>query len=114
MRILLDKMMDNHTEIDTKSEQIPDKNQFRGLPAFVAIKISTKMDSQQVVSNLLKIHDIEDVFEVTGEFDIIVIVRAKTSSNLHNSIKAIRMISGVMDTHSYLALGEHSKEDLKK
>lgn len=107
-------MMDNHTTIDTESEQISDKKQFKGLPAFVAIKISTKMDSQQVISNLLKIPDVEDVFEVTGEFDIIVIVRAKTSSNLHSSIKAIRMVPGVMDTHSYLALGEHSKEETNK
>jgi DNA-binding Lrp family transcriptional regulator len=54
--------------------------QFKGLPAFVAMKIGTKVDSHQIISSLLKIHDVENVFEVTGEYDIIAIVRAKVSS----------------------------------
>ena len=101
-------------DIVSETEQFLGKRQFKGLSTFIALKVNTKASMHHLVSSLLQIPDVEEVFEVTGEFDIIVIARTITSSALNKVIKIIRMLPGIMSTQSYLALTEHSKEHEEK
>ena len=82
----------------------------RGLPTLIAVKVNTKADIRQVISKILQIPYVENVYKVTGEIDVMVVVRTGSSFSLNNVIESIRALPGVMETNSYLVLQEFKKE----
>lgn len=74
------------------------------LLAFVDIFVeSAEMDD--VISSLSKLEDLEELYEVTGEFDIITLVSASDIEEFRDILKnKIMKIKGVKSTVSSLVL----------
>jgi DNA-binding Lrp family transcriptional regulator len=77
------------------------------LLAFVNIFVeSPEMDS--VVEALCKLEDIVDVYEVTGEFDIVTLISAEDTETFRRVLQnKIQKIKGVKSTVSVIVLKAH-------
>lgn len=78
------------------------------LSAFVHIFVeSVQMD--EVVEALQKVSNIEEIFHVTGEFDVVSLVSADDIEQFREVLKnKIMKISGVRSTVSSIVLHQHS------
>lgn len=77
------------------------------LLAFVNIFVeSPEMDN--VVTALCKLEDIVDVYEVTGEFDIVTLISAEDTETFRRVLQnKIQKIKGVKSTESVIVLKAH-------
>ena len=58
----------------------------------------------EVIENLYKVEQLEELYEVSGEFDIVTIVSASDIENLRDTIRKIMNIKGVKSTVTSMAL----------
>lgn len=86
-----------------------DTTKKKGLPTLIAIKVHPKMDINELSYLILEVPGVENVYQVTGEYDLFAVVRASTSSELSILIKDIRQLNGVQSTTSFLVLQEFEK-----
>ena len=91
-------------------ETVPEYNYAKGLPTLIAVRVNTKADMSQVIAGILELTNVENVYKVTGDIDVIAVVRTFTSSALNTVIESIRALPGVMKTNSYLVLQEFNKD----
>lgn len=71
--------------------------------------ISEKMD--YVTDKLRQLPEVIDLYEVTGESDIIIIVRAENITDFRNLLKnKIMQIDGIRSTVTSVILHKHKKE----
>ena len=77
------------------------------LHAIVAIYVdSSQMD--EVLQALFSVSNVEELFEVTGEFDIVTVVSADNIESLRDVLKdKIMKISGVKSTVTSIILEAH-------
>jgi DNA-binding Lrp family transcriptional regulator len=77
------------------------------LLAFVDIFVeSSEMDD--VIASLTKLEDLEELYEVTGEFDIVTLVSATDIEEFRDVLKnKIMKIKGVKSTVSSIVLKAH-------
>src|SRR2546427_13296977 len=82
------------------------------LLAFVDIFVeSARMD--EVVQSLAKLDNIEELYEVTGEFDIVTLVSADDIEEFRDVLKnRIMKIKGVESTVTSIVLKNHKKAPL--
>lgn len=77
--------------------------------AYVGINSDAKM-RDSVLKALLEMPEIREVSEVTGRFDFLVSVRAKTLEDLHSIVsEKIGNIQGVEHTETFIAMRTGSK-----
>jgi DNA-binding Lrp family transcriptional regulator len=77
------------------------------LHAFVNIFVESSL-LDQVVAALLKIDTVEEIYEVTGEFDIITLVFASDIESFRDVLKnKILKINGVKSTVTSIVLSAH-------
>jgi len=78
-----------------------------GLLAFLDIFVeSSEMD--HVIEALLKINSIEELYEVTGEFDVVTLIRCSDIEEFRDILKnKILKIKGVRSTVSSVVLHSH-------
>ena len=75
--------------------------------AFVDIFVESQL-MDEVVQSLSKIDDVEELYEVTGEFDIITLVSADDIEEFREALKnKIMKIHGVRSTVSSIVLKAH-------
>ena len=75
--------------------------------AFVDIFVESQL-MDEVILALSKIDDVEELYEVTGEFDIISLVSADDIEEFRDTLKnKIMKISGVRSTVSSIVLKAH-------
>ena len=72
--------------------------------AIVLVSVDSTTDTSLVSKKLKKLPDIRTVYEITGQYDIAVIMGAENISSINSSIDALRKISGVMDTNTVIIL----------
>ena len=72
--------------------------------AIVLVSVDSATDTSKVSSKLAKLEGVKTVYEITGQYDITVIVSAATIAEINNSIDALRKISGVVDTNTVIIL----------
>jgi DNA-binding Lrp family transcriptional regulator len=72
--------------------------------AIVLVSVDSSMDTSRVSSKLTKLEDVKTVYEITGQYDITVIMSAPNISAINNSIDALRKIPGVIDTNTVIIL----------
>ena len=68
--------------------------------AIVLISVESSMDTSKVSSRLTKLEGVKTVFEITGQYDIAVIIRAPNITEINGSIDSLRKIPGVSDTNT--------------
>ncbi len=72
--------------------------------AFVLISVESSIDTSKVSSRITKIQGVKTVYEITGQYDITVVIRASNITEINECIDALRKIPGVSDTNSVIIL----------
>ena len=93
-------MVDNGT-IEKFTVQVGEAN---STSAIVLISVDSSVDTAKVSTKLTKLSDVKTVYEITGQYDISVIVRAQNITEINKCIDDLRKISGVTDTNTVIIL----------
>ena len=72
--------------------------------AIVLVSVDSSTDTAKVSSKLTTLNGVKTVYEITGQYDITVIISAPNISEINSSIDALRKISGVTDTNTVIIL----------
>lgn len=72
--------------------------------AMVLISVHSTTDTSKISTQLIKIGSIKTIYEITGQYDIIVIINAKNIIEINNCIDELRKISGIADTNTVIIL----------
>ena len=72
--------------------------------AIVLVSVESATDTSKVSLKLTKLEGVKTVYEITGQYDITVIISAATIAEINNSIDALRKITGVVDTNTVIIL----------
>lgn len=75
--------------------EVGDQASIKGI---VLIKTVAKIPTIDIANQITKIINVQQVYETTGDYDIIAIVLATSTSSLNESIENIRQTKGVIDT----------------
>ena len=62
------------------------------------------MDTSKVSSKITKLEGVKTVYEITGQYDITVIISAPSINDINICIDALRKIPGVTDSNSVIIL----------
>ena len=72
--------------------------------AFVLISVESSIDTTKVSSKISKLPGVKTVYEITGQYDITVIITAQNINEINACIDALRKVPGVTDTNSVIIL----------
>ncbi len=93
-------MVDSGT-IEKFTVQIGETN---STSAIVLISVDSSIDTSKVSTKLTKLEAVKTVYEITGQYDISVIVRAQNITEINKCIDDLRKIPGVIDTNTVIIL----------
>ena len=82
-------------------------NMEKGLEVIVGVVSDDKTPTAQVVARLMKIDGVSAVYELTGNFDIMVRAQSHSAGELNKMIEKMRICEGVVSTNTYLVLEKH-------
>ncbi|MEM1606010.1 MAG: HTH-type transcriptional regulator LysM [Desulfurococcaceae archaeon] len=74
------------------------------IKAIILVKTQPPIPVPEVSKSIRKIPGVDIVYEVTGEYDIVVITRSPNIDNVNRLIDEIRSISGVASTYTMMVL----------
>lgn len=72
--------------------------------AIVLVSVDSSTDTARVSTKLTSLDGVKTVYEITGQYDITVIISAPTIAEINSSIDALRKIAGVVDTNTVIIL----------
>ncbi|MCQ2079029.1 MAG: Lrp/AsnC family transcriptional regulator [archaeon] len=87
------------------------KTSSKNVKALVEVKIDVNTDTEAIAKELAKYDGVTEVFEVTGDQDIIAIVDVESSQSLNEIIERVRRYDNVLSTRTRLILKEHFGEN---
>ena len=93
-------LVDNGT-IKKFTLEVSDSN---STSAIVLISVDSAMDTSKVSSKITKLEGVKTVYEITGQYDITVIISAPSINDINTCIDALRKIPGVTDSNSVIIL----------
>lgn len=78
--------------------------------ALVGLNIDSKY-REQILEDMLKLESVRETYEVTGRFDLIVKVKARSLDQLHETV-SIKMgrIAGVLHTETFIEMRRRERE----
>lgn len=76
------------------------------IKTIIEIKVETNVHTADISSQVAKWKGVEQVFEVSGEMDILVVAEAQNTADLNEVIERIRQFPQVQATRSRLILRE--------
>ncbi len=82
------------------------KTASRNIKALVEVKIEVNVDTSEVARQVHDMPQVETVFEVAGDADIIAVVDVLTVKELNTVIERIRSIEPTISTQTRLVLNE--------
>ena len=78
--------------------------------AIIGLNIDSKV-REQILEEMLRMEGIRDVYEVTGRFDLLVRVKAKSLEDLHSTVSAkMGKINGVNHTETFIEMRRREPE----
>ena len=72
--------------------------------AIILISVDSSTDTSKVSAKLSKLQGVHTVYEITGQYDISVIIRAPTITDINICIDNLRKVPGVFDTNTVIIL----------
>tara|TARA_B000000460_G_scaffold153245_1_gene108266 strand:- start:62 stop:478 length:417 start_codon:yes stop_codon:yes gene_type:complete len=72
--------------------------------ALVLVSADSSIDTSKVSLKLTKLDGIKKIYEITGQYDICVIIQAQTINEINACIDNLRKITGVTDTNTVIIL----------
>ncbi|MDR2865851.1 MAG: Lrp/AsnC family transcriptional regulator [Methanomassiliicoccaceae archaeon] len=83
------------------------KTSSRNVKAMVEIRIDVNANTDEIARMLADQKGVTEVYEVTGDQDIIAIVDVETSQQLNDIIEGVRRQDNILSTRTRLVLKEH-------
>jgi len=83
------------------------KTSSKNVKALVEIRIDVNADTEAIAKELASYEGVTEVFEVTGDQDIIALVDVESSQRLNDIIEKVRRYDSVLSTRTRLILKEH-------
>ena len=87
------------------------KTSSMNVKALVEVRIDVNTDTEEIARKLSEYDGVTEVFEVTGDQDIIAIVDVESSQSLNEIIERVRRYDNVLSTRTRLILKEHFGEN---
>lgn len=81
-----------------------EENANKKTSAITLLSVSSTSDTNSVASKLQSIDGVKIIYEITGQYDIAVIISANSINEINSSIDNIRRIEGVSDTDTVIIL----------
>jgi len=72
--------------------------------ALVMVSADSSIDTSKVSLKLTKLNAVKKIYEITGQYDICVIIQAPTIQEINACIDDLRKITGVTDTNTVIIL----------
>ncbi len=72
--------------------------------AIILVKTQPPTPTPEVSKAIIRYRHVDKVYEITGEYDILVVVRASSILDINNIIDYIRSIKGVVGTQTSIVL----------
>jgi Lrp/AsnC family transcriptional regulator of lysine biosynthesis len=74
------------------------------IKAIVMVKSTPQIPTPEISKKMIKIHGVEAVYETTGDYDIIALIRGDSIASINRTIDEIRGIQGIVSTNSTIVL----------
>ena len=75
-----------------------------GAEAITLLATNPSCPTQDVSSKIREIPGVETLYEVTGEYDIVVVISAMSVVEVNECIEKIRRVDGIMKTNTMIVL----------
>jgi len=75
-----------------------------GAEAIILISLNPSFPTSEISDILMKIPNVENVYEVTGQYDIVAVVSAMNIAEVNECIEKIRRVEGVTNTNTMIIL----------
>ncbi len=76
--------------------------------AIICLKLKTSVNANEAIKKLKSLpYEVNHICEVSGEYDIICFGEAQSHEKMNRLIDTIRRIPGVMETKSFIVLGQN-------
>ena len=72
--------------------------------AIVLVKTNPQIPTPEISKKIIKIPGVEAVYETTGDFDILALIRGTNISSINKTIDDIRSLQGIVSTNSTIVL----------
>ncbi len=87
------------------------KTSSKNVKALVEVKIDVNVNTSEIADQIASFEGVSEVYEVTGEEDIVAIIDVTSSPQLNEIIERIRRYDNVESTRTRLILKEHFGAD---
>jgi Lrp/AsnC family transcriptional regulator for asnA, asnC and gidA len=81
-----------------------EENSGKKTSAITLLSVSSTTDTNSVASKLQDIVGVKVIYEITGQYDVAVIISADSINEINSSIDEIRRIQGVSNTDTVIIL----------
>jgi Lrp/AsnC family transcriptional regulator of lysine biosynthesis len=68
------------------------------------VKTNPQIPTPEISKKIIKISGVEAVYETTGDYDILALIRGTNISSINKTIDDIRSLQGVISTNSTIVL----------
>jgi DNA-binding Lrp family transcriptional regulator len=102
IRVRVKKLIDK--EVIKKFTIVISKNTTK---AFMEVKAGVNISSSTVAFQIRALRGVSAVFEISGDYDIIVFLELDSINELNETIDSIRKVENVISTRTSLILKEH-------
>lgn len=75
-----------------------------GAEAITLLSVNPSFPTSDISEILQKLSDVETVYEVTGQYDIAVIISALNITEVNHCVEKIRRVNGVVNTNTMIVL----------
>ena len=75
-----------------------------GAEAITLLATSPSSPTQEVSKRIKEIKNVETIYEVTGEYDIIAVINGMNVVEVNECIEKIRRVNGIMKTNTMIVL----------
>ncbi|MDR2700567.1 MAG: Lrp/AsnC family transcriptional regulator [Nitrososphaerota archaeon] len=75
-----------------------------GAEAITLLTVNPAYPTQEVTKCIQLIHNVETIYEVTGEYDIIAVISGMNVVEVNECIEKIRRVEGIMKTNTMIIL----------
>ena len=86
------------------------KTSSKNVKALVDIRMSVNTDGDQIADDLSNLPGVIEVYEVTGDQDMVAIVDVESAQKLNEIIERMRKFESILSTRTRLILKEHFGE----
>ena len=72
--------------------------------AITFISVDSHVETDMICAKLMDLNGVEVIYEITGQYDIAVIITAPAISDINRCVDNLRKIEGVSDTNTVIVL----------